>query len=138
MLSAGTHHLALTATAQLSEQHHQKGSWCHWLDLKSRSESDQERLDTEQGFPHDRAMDPTDQDMSRVSTQSTSVRSAFYASSSALRTTRRQFVVGISEIAGGLVISADRSLGQGSREEARASSDITAWVVIRPDDDVII
>jgi isoquinoline 1-oxidoreductase beta subunit len=52
--------------------------------------------------------------------------------------TRRTFVVSATALGGGLALGLDIPFGSGAAHAAEGAPEVTAWVVIKPDDSVVI
>ena len=55
-----------------------------------------------------------------------------------VRMNRRSFVIGTAAVGGGLVLGLELPIGPGETEAAASEPEVNAWVVIRPDETVVI
>ncbi|SIO45248.1 isoquinoline 1-oxidoreductase, beta subunit [Bradyrhizobium erythrophlei] len=55
-----------------------------------------------------------------------------------VRMNRRSFVIGTAAVGGGLALGLELQIGSGEAEAAASEPEVNAWVVIRPDETVVI
>ena len=55
-----------------------------------------------------------------------------------VRMNRRSFVIGTAAVGGGLALGLELQIGSGKAEAAASEPEVNAWVVIRPDETVVI
>src|SRR5216683_8109424 len=55
-----------------------------------------------------------------------------------VRMNRRSFVIGTAAVGGGLALGLELQIGSGEADAAASEPEVNAWVVIRPDDTVVI
>ncbi len=55
-----------------------------------------------------------------------------------VRMNRRSFVIGTASVGGGLALGLELQIGSGKAEAAASEPEVNAWVVIRPDETVVI
>src|SRR5216683_7636200 len=55
-----------------------------------------------------------------------------------VRMNRRSFVIGTAAVGGGLALGLELQIGSGEADAAASEPEVNAWVVIRPDETVVI